>query len=341
MGLAAISLAPLISKHCRPQHSEGSAVHAAAQLRKSRFFAMLRMTNSGLHAIALIRYAALMHLVLISGLSGSGKSIALNVLEDAAYYCVDNLPSLLLQPLVDQLAQQGYDKVAVAIDMRGGESIATLPQQLAALRARKLDVQFLFLDAKDATLLKRYSETRRRHPLASEQRTLTEAIAEERVRLAELIELGHHIDSSDLQPSALRAWVRQFVAVAPGHALTLLFESFGFKHGIPLDADLVFDVRCLPNPHYDLRLRPLTGRDALVIAFLETEPAVLRMRDDIARFVADWLPAYIHDGRNYLTVAIGCTGGQHRSVYLAEWFGRQFHQQARVLVRHRELPPAP
>jgi UPF0042 nucleotide-binding protein len=295
--------------------------------------------KGGLLVKATIRYSASMHLVLISGLSGSGKSIALNMLEDAAYYCVDNLPSLLLQALVDQLTQQGYDKVAVAIDIRGGESIATLPQQLEALRAKNLDVQFLFLDAKDETLLKRYSETRRRHPLASAQRTLTEAIAEERVRLAELVELGHHIDTSDLKPNALRAWVRQFVAAEPGQALTLLFESFGFKHGVPLDADLVFDVRCLPNPHYDLNLRPQTGRDAPVIAFLDAEPEVLRMREGIARFVTDWLPAYIRDNRNYLTVAIGCTGGQHRSVYLAEWFGRQFHDRARVLVRHRELSP--
>ena len=282
-----------------------------------------------------------MHLVLISGLSGSGKSIALHVLEDAGYYCVDNLPSQLLQQLVGQLDQQGYSKVAVAIDMRGGESIAMLPQQLDALRANDLELQFLFLDAKNQTLLKRYSETRRRHPLASEQRTLMEAITEERLRLDPLAKLGHHIDTSDVKPNALREWVRQFIAAEPGQGLTLLFESFGFKHGIPLDADLVFDVRCLPNPHYDLTLRPQTGRDAAVIAFLEAEAEVVLMRDDIARFVATWLPSYIRDNRNYLTVAIGCTGGQHRSVYLAEWLGHLFRDRARVLVRHRELPPLP
>ncbi|MFZ2852987.1 MAG: RNase adapter RapZ [Rhodocyclaceae bacterium] len=284
-----------------------------------------------------------MHLVLISGLSGSGKSIALNVLEDAGYYCVDNLPSQLLQQLVGQLDQQGYDKVAVAIDIRGGESIATLPQQLDALRANDLDLQFLFLDAKNETLLKRYSETRRGHPLASDQRTLSEAIVEERVRLEGLVELGHHIDTSDVKPNALREWVRQFIAAKSGQergqGLTLLFESFGFKHGIPLDADLVFDVRCLPNPYYDLALRPQTGRDPQVVAFLEAEPDVIRMRDDIARFVADWLPSYIRDSRNYLTVAIGCTGGQHRSVYCAEWLSREFRDRARILVRHRELSP--
>lgn len=281
-----------------------------------------------------------MHIVIISGLSGSGKSIALNMLEDASYYCVDNLPSQLLQHLVDQLAQQGYDKVAVAIDIRGGESIAMLPQQLAVLRANELELQFLFLDTKTETLLRRYSETRRRHPLASEQRTVSEAIAEERVRLESLAELGHHIDTSDLKPNALRQWIGQFISPGKRQGLTLIFESFGFKHGVPLDAELVFDVRCLPNPHYEPALRPLTGRDVPVVAFLEVEPEVLRMRDDIAHFIATWLPCYIRDNRNYLTVGIGCTGGQHRSVYFAEWLGQQFYERARVLVRHRELPPA-
>ena len=283
---------------------------------------------------------ARMRIVIISGLSGSGKSIALNMLEDAAYYCVDNLPSQLLQALIDQLSEQGYDKVAVAIDIRAGGSIATLPGQLAGLRAGELDLQFLFLDAKTETLIKRYSETRRRHPLASEQRTLSEAIAEERVRLASVAELGHHIDTSELKPNTLRQWIRQFIVGEPRQGLTLLFQSFGFKHGVPLDAELVFDVRCLPNPYYEATLRVLTGRDTAVIAFLEAEPGVLRMRTDIAHFIECWLPCYIRDHRSYLTVGIGCTGGQHRSVYLAEWLGHAFRDQARVLVRHRELPPA-
>lgn len=281
----------------------------------------------------------LMHLVIISGLSGSGKSIALNLLEDDAYYCVDNLPVQLLPHLVDELTRQGRAKVAVAIDSRGGESIAMLPPLLASLRAHDLDLQFLFLDAKTETLLKRYSETRRRHPLSSEQRTVTEAIAEERVRLESLAELGHHIDTSDLKPNALREWIRQFVTRDAAPGLTLIFESFGFKHGVPLDADLVFDVRCLPNPFYEPGLRALTGCDAPVIDFLEAEPEVLRMRDDIARFVATWLPCYVRDHRSYLTVGIGCTGGQHRSVYFCQWLGREFGDRARVLVRHRELGP--
>jgi RNase adapter protein RapZ len=285
-----------------------------------------------------------MHILIISGLSGSGKSIALNLLEDAAYYCVDNLPPQLLQPLVDQLGQQGYGKIAVAIDIRGGGGIETLPQQLDTLRAQKHDVQFLFLDSKTETLRKRYSETRRRHPLASDERTLSESIAEERVRLARVAELGHHIDTSDLKPNALREWIRQFITANGDHkepqTLTLSFESFGFKHGLPLDAELVFDVHCLPNPHYEPDLRPLTGRDQPVIDFLEAEPDVLKMRDDIAHFVETWLPAYIRDNRSYLTVGIGCTGGQHRSVYIAEWLARHFADRARVLVRHRELTPA-
>ena len=280
-----------------------------------------------------------MRIVIISGLSGSGKSIALNILEDASYYCVDNLPSQMLQQLVDHLGQRGYDKVGAAVDIRGGDSIAMLPQQLAELRARGFELEFLFLDAKTDTLLKRYFETRRRHPLADERHTLTESIAEERRRLERLAELGHHIDTSDLKPNALRDWIRQFIAPESRGGLTLVFESFGFKHGAPLDAELVFDVRCLPNPYYEMSLRALTGREAAVIAYLEAEPEVERMYESIARFVGDWLPSYVKDNRNYLTVGIGCTGGQHRSVYLAERLAQRFRHQARVLVRHRELSP--
>ena len=279
-----------------------------------------------------------MHIVIISGLSGSGKSIALNVLEDAAYYCVDNLPPQLLQPLIEQLDSQGYDKVAVAIDIRGGAGIAMLPKLLESFWARGIDLRFLFLDAKTETLRTRFSETRRRHPLAANGLSIGDAIAEERHRLASIAALGHHIDTSDLKPNALREWVRQFVRSDGEPTLTLTFQSFGFKHGLPLDAELVFDVRCLPNPYWEPALRQLTGRDQAVIDFLDGEADVVRMRDDIARFVGNWLPSFVRDNRNYLTVGIGCTGGQHRSVYFAEWLGQQFAEQARVLVRHRELP---
>ena len=278
-----------------------------------------------------------MQLVLISGLSGSGKSVALHLLEDAGYYCVDNLPVIMLTVLVRMLKEDGIRKVAVAIDARSGHGIEVLPDKLRMLEEEGTRQTFLFLHANDETLLKRYSESRRRHPLASEGQSLGESIRTEREMLEPISTLGHRIDTSGLKANALREWVRQFIEAEPGRGLTLMFESFGFKHGIPLDADLVFDVRCLPNPHYDAELRALTGKDKAVVNFLEAEDDVVRMRDDISRFIATWLPAYIRDNRNYLTVAIGCTGGQHRSVYFAEWLGHKFDDQARVLIRHRTL----
>ena len=278
-----------------------------------------------------------MQLVLISGLSGSGKSIALHVLEDAGYYCVDNLPATLLPPLVRQLREEGYERVAVAIDVRAGTSIAALPQQLRDLQALGVPTRFVFLEARDETLIARFSETRRGHPLSNAETTLAEAIVRERGMLENIAGLGNRIDTSSLNPNALRAWILDFVQPAASQGLTLLFESFGYKHGIPLDADLVFDVRCLPNPHYDPQLRPLTGRDPEVARFLETQAEVRKMAEDIRRFLAEWLPSYVRDNRSYLTVAIGCTGGQHRSVYLAEWLAGQFRDRARVLVRHRAL----
>lgn len=278
-----------------------------------------------------------MQLFIISGVSGSGKSIALNVLEDGGYYCVDNLPAPLLPDLVRHLRLEGYERVAVAVDMRGGSSIAALPSQLRDLESDHVQVRFIFLDARDDVLIQRFSETRRRHPLGDENTTLAEAIASEREILGLVSEYGHRIDTSELRPNALRSFVKELAALNEGKQLILAFESFGFKHGIPLDADLVFDVRCLPNPHYDPVLRPQTGKDAAVCDFLAGQPEVQRMEADIGRFVADWLPSYVADNRSYLTVAIGCTGGQHRSVYLAERLKQHFEQDARVLVRHRTL----
>ncbi len=278
-----------------------------------------------------------MELVLISGLSGSGKSVALNLLEDSGYYCVDNLPVVMLTVLVRMLKEEGIRKIAVAVDARSGGGIELLPDKLENLSKEGVSHNFLFLQADEETLLKRYSESRRRHPLATEGQTLAEAIRAERMLMEPISQLGNRIDTSDLKANALREWVRQFIEAEPGQGLTLMFESFGFKHGIPLDADLVFDVRCLPNPHYDPALRPLTGRDQPVIDFLEQEGEFRRMREDIRKFVATWLPSYIRDNRNYLTVAIGCTGGQHRSVCMAEWLAKQFNGDARVLVRHRSL----
>ena len=277
-----------------------------------------------------------MDLVLITGLSGSGKSIALNVLADAGYYCVDNLPGKLFNALVDTLSTSGNRRVALTMDARSGADLADFPAHVASLRARGVNFKMLYLDAKDDTLIKRFSETRRRHPLSDGRLTLPECLVRERELLAEAAALANHFDTSDIAPNALRAWVRDFVA-APQDGLTLLFESFGFKHGIPLDADLVFDVRSLPNPHYDPLLRPLTGMDAPVIEFMNNIPDAQRMFEDIRRFVETWLPSYRRDNRSYLTVAIGCTGGRHRSVYLVEALAKAFRPSAQVLARHRGL----
>jgi UPF0042 nucleotide-binding protein len=278
-----------------------------------------------------------MQLILISGLAGSGKSIALNVLEDSGYYCVDNLPVQLLSDVAGFLRNAGHQRIAISIDARSDRSLDELPARIALLREQGMDVRVLFLEAKPDTLVKRFSETRRRHPLSAEDRTVSESIRLERELLEPVSNLGHHIDTSDLSPNALRAWIRDFVEIDRSR-LTLLFQSFGFKHGIPLDADCVFDVRCLPNPHYDPSLRPLTGMDAAVVSFLESEPRVGKMLADIRRFVEDWLPCFIRDNRSYLTIALGCTGGQHRSVYFAEKLAAHFRGlEQQVLVRHREL----
>lgn len=278
-----------------------------------------------------------MQVVLISGLSGSGKSVVLKALEDSGYFAVDNLPARLLPQLVEHLRASGQARVAVAVDMRSGASIGVLPDLVEQTRKLVSDLRLVFLNSRDETLIARFSETRRRHPLASDEVTLAEAIHHEREALAEIAEMAHNIDTSDLLPNTLRAWIKDFVGIEPSAGLTLMFQSFGFKFGIPLDADLVFDVRSLPNPHYDPVLRPMTGQEQPVIDFLSQVPDVNRMAGDIHRFVADWLPSFVRDNRSYLTVAIGCTGGQHRSVYLAERLAREFHDQVQVQVRHRSI----
>lgn len=277
-----------------------------------------------------------MQLFLISGLSGSGKSVALKVLEDSGYYCVDNLPAELLAPLMEHLHSAGYRKVAVSIDVRSANSVQRLPPLLDELKAQGVAVHVIFLDAQSDTLVKRFSETRRLHPLSDGVRTLPECVQRERELLAGISDIGHRIDTSEVHANALRAWIKEFIHVDKAQ-LTLLFESFGFKHGLPLDADFVFDVRCLPNPHYNPVLQALTGRDQPVIDFLANTPDAQAMYADIRDFIARWLPNFIADNRSYFTVAIGCTGGQHRSVYLADKLAQHFQTEQQVLVRHREL----
>ncbi len=276
-----------------------------------------------------------MQLIIVTGLSGSGKSVVLKALEDTGYYCIDNLPATLLPQIVENL--KGIQKlVAISTDTRSA-ALEALPENIQKLKAQGISVQVLFLESTTESLVKRFSETRRRHPLSSGEMTLAESIKQERNLLAPLAELAHHIDTSDLSANTLRGWVKDFVA-HENSSITLLFTSFGFKHGIPLDADFVFDVRCLPNPHYDPVLRPMTGRDAPVKAFLEKEPLVHDMYQDIQNFVTRWLPSFVLENRSYLTIAVGCTGGQHRSVHIVEELGKHFSKKnQQVLIRHREL----
>ncbi|MDH4095315.1 MAG: RNase adapter RapZ [Betaproteobacteria bacterium] len=276
-----------------------------------------------------------MQLILVSGLSGAGKSIALDVLEDGGYYCVDNLPATLLLDVAAFLASAGHERSAVSVDARSA-ALAALPESVAQLKAKGIDCRVLYLEANTQTLMRRFSETRRRHPLTIVGLALDEAIAKERALLADVAALGHRIDTSELQPRVLRQWIRDLLGLGAG-SLTLLFESFAFRDGIPLDADWVVDARMLPNPHYEPALRPLTGRDAAVSAFLDGQPSVQRLLGDVRDFLGRWLPEIVKENRSYLTVAIGCTGGRHRSVYLAERLAAAFAGDWRVLVRHRGL----
>jgi UPF0042 nucleotide-binding protein len=302
--------------------------------------------------------------VIVSGTSGSGKSVALHALEDAGFYCVDNLPPELLRDFLKLERARLDRRIAIAVDVRSAQSLPHLLPLLQQLRDEGVAIQVVFLDASTDALVRRFSETRRLHPLSDERplanaptpaptpapapgqrnddsepdsrRALIDAIELERELLAELREVSTVLDTSQLRPAQLRVWVRDLVS-AGRNRLTLVFESFAFKHGVPLDADYVFDVRVLPNPHYVRELRPLTGRDAPVADYLRAQPEVNEMLEQIAAFLARWLPSFEDDQRSYLTVAIGCTGGQHRSVYFAETLAQHFRGRAATLIRHREL----
>lgn len=282
-----------------------------------------------------------MKLVIISGRSGSGKTTALRALEDAGYNCIDNFPVNLLQSLVHNALRdpaQRDSNVAVCIDARSRD-LDRFPELLLALDRLELDAQVIYLDALSATLVKRFSETRRRHPLTDEDTDLLQAIEAEREVLEGIADLADlTIDTTTLRGRQLTDLIGARVVGDTPVGLSLLFRSFGYKFGVPVDADLVFDIRCLPNPYWVMELRPLTGRDQPVRDYLQADPQVQAMFEDLCGFLERWLPRFEADHRAYMTVAIGCTGGQHRSVYMAEALGHHFEGRfAGVLVRHREL----
>lgn len=280
-------------------------------------------------------------IALITGMSGSGKSVALRAYEDAGYYCVDNLPpELLLSFVALEHAHHGH-RLAIAMDVRSRTSLPMVPEKLRELRAQGCTVHSIFLDADTDTLVRRFSETRRRHPLTDSMspqgpRGLMQIIELERELLADLRESAQVVDTSTIRAAQLQSYIKRLMVMS-SNRLSLVFQSFAFKRGVPLDADYVFDVRMLPNPHYETALRDLTGRDAPVVDFLAAHSEVVRMETDIAGFLSDWLDALVENHRSYVTVAIGCTGGQHRSVYLVERLSRRFGADWPTVTRHREL----
>ena len=280
-------------------------------------------------------------IVLITGMSGSGKSVALRAYEDAGYYCVDNLPPELLLSFVALEHAHHGNRLAIAMDVRSRTSLPTVPDKLRELREQGCTVHSVFLDADTDTLVRRFSETRRRHPLTDgllreSPLSLVQVIELERELLADLRESAQVIDTSTIRAAQLQGYVKSMMR-APLSSLSLVFQSFAFKRGVPLDADYVFDVRMLPNPHYESELRDLTGKDEAVIKFLRAAPEAARKEVDIAKFLTDWLDALVQNHRSYVNVAIGCTGGQHRSVYLVERLTERFASRWPIVTRHREL----
>ena len=282
-----------------------------------------------------------MSLIIVSGLSGSGKTIALQALEDLGFYCIDNLPASLLLPFAEQLRSPAHNprQAAVGIDARNSAFLDALPESLARLKALGIPYRIVFLEAEEAVLVQRFKETRRKHPLTGPTTPLLEGIRQERKLLAPLaFDPAIRIDTTHTTPHELRSRVQDFAQGDSTGRMTLLFESFGFKNGTPIDADYVFDVRCLPNPHWQPELRPYTGRDPQVVTFLEQYPQVDKMFTDLCQFLDHWLPSFEGERRSYMTVAVGCTGGQHRSVYLVERLAAHFAGHGlRTQIRHREL----
>jgi UPF0042 nucleotide-binding protein len=285
-----------------------------------------------------------MRLVIISGFSGSGKSVALHALEDLGFYCIDNIPAGLLDSFLEHILERRdsvFENVGVGLDARNRpDDIGQVPDLIKKLRDSGISCELLFLQAEDEVLMSRFSETRRKHPLSNSGSGLREAIANERMLLGTIINAADlFIDTSETSAHALRERIRERVGERDPHQLSILIESFGYKHGLPADADFVFDVRCLPNPYWDPRLRSLCGRDKPVREFLLAEPEVGRMIDDIAAFLETWIVKYQDFQRSYLTVAIGCTGGQHRSVYIAEQLAERLAARyGPIQTLHHELP---
>ncbi|WP_372964298.1 RNase adapter RapZ [Marinobacter sp.] len=286
-----------------------------------------------------------MKLIIVSGRSGSGKSTALHVLEDQGFYCIDNLPIGLLFPLTQEATSQEAPnrlrKMAVSIDARNlsGE-LANFETIYHQLKGTQVEVEIIFLDADEQSLLQRFHATRRKHPLSDDKTSLREAISNEKLLLEPLSKLADlYVNTTGLSMYELRDMVKQRVVGRKDQELALLVQSFGFKHGVPVDSDYVFDVRCLPNPYWDSSLRKYTGQDQPVIEFLEREPLTRQMIDHIVRFLETWLPSFADSNRSYMTISVGCTGGQHRSVYVSEQLKKHFLEKYRnVQVRHSELP---
>lgn len=277
-----------------------------------------------------------MKIVLISGLSGSGKSIALRQLEDLGYYCVDNLPMELLPSVVQYHLERGDEgRLAVSVDVRSGIDIKTAQEQIGLLRGQGYQVEVLFLEAEEAVLVRRFSETRRGHPLSGMNLTLLESLKKEREWLFPLRELAYCIDTSKMNAQQLRYTVQRWIDIERAGLLVIL-ESFGFKYGIPHNADFMFDMRSLPNPYYDPELRPFNGMDEPIQTYLDAQPLAQEMVNDIDRFMSRWLPRMQQESRSYVTIAIGCTGGQHRSVYVVEKLAERLKGQYELLVRHRQ-----
>lgn len=285
-----------------------------------------------------------MKLIIVSGRSGSGKSTVLHVLEDLGFYCIDNLPIGLLFPLTREATEHAtpgrLNKIAVSIDARNlSDEITNFERIYEQLQQSGLKVEIIYLDASDQSLLQRFHATRRKHPLSDDKTSLREAISYEKNLLEPLARLADlHIDTTDLSMYELRDMVKQRVVGRREQELALLFQSFGFKHGVPVDSDYVFDVRCLPNPYWDTNLRQFSGLDTAVANFLEAEPATRKMIDDLTQLLETWLPDFAKNNRSYMTISVGCTGGQHRSVYVCEQLGKHFSQHYNnVQVRHSEL----